>query len=150
VTVLQDIRDRVIELLNENQPSGLNLPTFTKRRWMPGEELEENEIRGAVLFHRETPERRELRFPVTPRAHSLAIQIVTAVKNPDEIDDALEAARAFTVSRLGGATLEGLVHEVQEGESVWEVANLGRIHGAVTTLWGVRYQTNRSNLAQRS
>lgn len=149
MTILQEVRDGVLILLNQaGKPAGV--PDFTKRRWLPDEQLGECEVRGAVLFHRESPERPFLHAPITRRYHTIAIQVVTAVAEPDEIDDALEPARAWMVARLGAAGLDGLVHELQEAETVWETARLERIHGAFTTLWRASYQTPRDNLDTRS
>lgn len=151
MTVLTDLRDRVIALLND-RPSGLDLPdfTFTKERWTPDEELGAGEMRGAVLFHRETTQRRDMRFPLTRRTHFLAVQLVTAVNQPEDVFDALEPGRAFVVAQLGETTLDGLIHDLQEGETAWEQAKLERIHGAVTILWAASFQTHRSDLTRRS
>lgn len=147
MTILQDARDRVLDLLNA---SGRPFE-FTKRRWMPAEQLGAGEIRGAVLFHREAPTLPHGRSSaIVARRHFLAVQIVTAVADPSLIDDALEDARAWMVAQLDGATLDGLVHGLEEGETTWETAQLERIHGALTTLWRIDYQTKRSDIAQPS
>lgn len=149
MTVLQDVRDAVIAALNDSPPA--LVPTFGKRRWLPGQELEAGEFRGAVFFHRESTQRvGGMRGPITQREHTFAVQVVTAVDEPSSIDDALEVARAWVVGKLGDTNLGGLVHDLEEGDTAWETQNLGRVIGAVTTLWRARFQTNRSNLAQRS
>ena len=147
MTLLQQIRDRVIVLLNDFG-SEQGIPEFTKRRWSTEEQLADGALRGAVLFYRETPQRPDMRFPVTTRSHFLAVQVVTATEQPEQIDDALEVARDWMIRQLGNTTLEGLVHDAEEGETVWETASekMQRMHGAFTTLWRFRYQTNRSNL----
>jgi len=150
VTILQQIRDGVIALLNQSgKPDGVP-EEFTKRRWERDQELGAGEIRGAVLFHRESSRLPNRGAALTLREHMLAVQVVTAVAEPDEIDDALEEARAWIVARLGNTTLDGLVHDIVESETVWETARLERIHGAFSMLLRARYQTKRDDLTQKS
>lgn len=149
MTVLQDIRDAVIAVLNKSgKPDGV--PEFTKRRWTPEEELSAGEVRGAVLFHREASRLSNRGSAITVREHALSIQFVTAVAEPDQIDDALEPAREWIVARLGDSNLDGLVHDLVEGETVWETAMLGRWHGACTVQVRANYQTKRDDLTLRS
>lgn len=142
MTILQTLRDAIITELNASN----NPLTFTKRRWTADSALEEDEIRGAVLFHRENP--RIVGGTITQRDNQIAVQVVTATAEPDEIDDALEDVRDWMVNRLGGSTLGGLVHELEEGPTTWETATIERVHGAFITLWVVKYQTHRADLTQ--
>jgi hypothetical protein len=144
-TRLQQIRDGIIEALNQR-----GAPTkATKRRWSPDQELEADEVRAAVLFHRERTERVGGPGSTTKkRDHTIAVQAVTAVSDPADIDDALEVYRDWMVAQLGDNKLGGLVHEIDEGETSWETAKLERIHGAFTTLWRVQYQTRVDDLSE--
>lgn len=143
MTVLQDIRDAVIAALNA---SGSPLE-FTKRRWEADSELEEQEFRGAVLFHVEQSSRAGGPGSTTrKREHNIAVQVVTAVADPADIDDALEPAREWVVSKLGDNTLGGLVHGLEEVQTAWETATISRMHGAFTIQWRIDYQTRADNL----
>lgn len=149
-TLLQRARWAIVDALNQSG-KGPGIPEFTTRRWLPSEILRQGEIRGAVLFHREAPSLAQgIGGAITRRTHNLAVQVVTAVANPDEIDDALEPARTWMVQQLGDTTLGGLVHSLEEGETVWETAQLERIHGAFVTLWRLNFQTLRSDLTRPS
>lgn len=142
MTRLQTLRDAILTELNvSNRPV-----EFTKRRWNSDSALEEDEIRAAVLFHREIP--RLVGGSVTQRDNQIAVQVVTATAEPDEIDDALEDARDWMVSRLGNTNLGGLVQELEEGPTTWETATIERVHGAFITLWSATYQTHRADLTQ--
>lgn len=146
-TIAQLIRDGIIARLNES-----GAPTeFTKRRWNPTNDIEPGTAHAAVLFHRESPELAfGLRSPITRRDHSFAVQYVTATREPDDIDDALELGRIWIVEKLGGYTVDGIAHELVEGETTWETVQRDWIHGAITVLWRAQHQTKTNDLQARS
>lgn len=146
MTILQQIRNAIMLALNESGGPC----TFTTRRWAADSQLAAGEVRGAVLFHAEQPSR--VGGPgsvIVRRDHTIAVQVVTAVTDPADIDDALEDPRVWMVAKLGGNTLGGLVHELEEGNTVWETAQLARMHGAFIAQWRPRYQTRHDDLTQR-
>ena len=149
MTRLSLIRDAIIERLNGNgapqDESGQTIET-TKRRWSR-KELPAGEYAAAAFFQRERPERIGGRSGVIQRRrHTIAVQCVTAVVDPADIDDALERYRDWTIRRLGDNLLGELLTDIEEGETVWETSNdFARFHGLFMTLWIVEYQTLRND-----
>lgn len=147
MTLTTTARNRIQALLNQ---TGGPLQ-FSRRRWTKDRELAAGEVRGAVFFHRERAVLPQgIGGAITHREHLIAVQVVTAVAEPDEPDDVLEGYRAWMVAQLGGTTLDGLVHSLEEGETSWETADLQLYHGAFTTLWSLNYQTHRLDLTRPS
>lgn len=147
ITLRQSIRNGVIELLNTARPQ--DVPEFTKRRYVPGERVTEQ--RGSVFFVAEPAERIGGRGgPVTQRKLVIAVQIVDAVEEPDEADDAVEPALAWITQQLGTATLAGMVHDFEQLGTAWETESRELFYIAATTTWRVEYQTLRADLNRRS
>jgi hypothetical protein len=147
VTIRQTIRDQVLELLNTDRPN--NVPEFTKRRAVPGERVTEQ--RGAVFFVAEPAERVGGKGgPVTLRKFILAVQVIDAVEETDEADDALEPALAWVTAKLGNTNLSGLVHDIEHTGTGWESDSRELFYICATTTWRVEYQTLRADLDRRS
>lgn len=147
MSIRQDIRDRVIALLNTDRPS--NVPEFTKRRYVPGQRITE-QIAG-VFFIAEPAERMGGKGgPATLRKFVLAVQVVDAVEETDEADDALEPALEWITRQLGGTNLEGLVHDIEHTGTGWDAESRELFYIAGTTTWRVEYHTLRADLSRRS
>jgi hypothetical protein len=150
VNIRTQIRDAVITLLNTDRPDGI--PEATRRRYIPGRY--DDDMRIAVFFHREVPERIGGRGgPLTKRTLHLAVVPIVAVEDPAEADDAAEPALEWIVSRLGNTNLGGLAHDIEEGAggegTSWTALQSNLLWLAVPTLWRIEYQTLRDDLTRK-
>lgn len=145
-TVRQDIRDAFISTINLARPSGV--AEATRRRYIPGERVTEQRI-GVFFLKEENQQPGGRSGPVTSRALTIATQVVDAVEDPADADDAVEPALAWLVRVLAGSNLGGLVHDVTESGTVWETLNQDLFYVAATITWKVNFQTQRANLAAK-
>lgn len=143
MSIRQQIRDRIITELNTDRPT--DMPEATKRRYVPGELLTGPRI--AVFFRREAARPATNRHsPLTARDLVIATQSLNFVEDASDIDDSVEPLMEWITRILGNSNLDGLAHDIEEGETVWEVQYADCIYVAATTLWTVSYQTRRANL----
>lgn len=149
MTVSIEIRDAVIDALNDGPPSGV--PLATKRRVMPGELVREPFI--AVFLGQEPVDYPgNKRGALTSRSLEVLIELGLATDDLAEVDDLMEPMRAHVVERLGDTTLGGLATAVLErgipenGRPVWKLD----LYNAVTFVrYDVEYQTARADLGSR-
>lgn len=146
MSIRQQIRDQIITELNTDRPT--DVPECTKRRYVPGELLRAPRI--AVFFRRDPARPATGRHsPLVARELFISTQCLNLVEDPADIDDSVEPFLTWITSVLGETNLDGLAHEIEEGETTWEVQYGDCIYVAATTLWRVSYQTLRNNLAAK-
>lgn len=146
MTVRQDVRDAVIARLNTARPA--NIPEATRRRYVPGQRVTNQRL--AVFFVKEEDKRiGGAGGPVTHRAILIATQVVDAVEDPADADDAVEPALAWLTQVLAASNLSGLVLDIEETGTLWETSNEDLFYIAATVTWRVTYQTARANLSAK-
>jgi hypothetical protein len=149
VTVALEIRDAVIEALNDAPLSGV--PQASKRRVMPGEPIEESFI-AVFLDDEAVSYPGNERGPLTARNMGLLIEHGIVTDDLSAVDDLIEPLREHVVERLGDTNLGGLATSVIErgipegGRLVWK---LDRYNAICIVRFEVRYQTARANLSER-
>lgn len=147
MSVRQQIRDRIIVELNTDRPS--DIPEATKRRYVPGTQLTDPMI-GVFFGRKETAAPATNRHsPLRQRELYVAVQCVDAVEEPDQVDDATEAMLEWIVNVLGDSNLNGLAHDIEEVETVWELEYRDLIYCSATIYWRVRYQTLKDDLTAK-
>lgn len=148
MTVRQQLRDNAITALNATNPTGV--PECGKRRYVPGENT--TEPRLAAFFGEEDASRPQgAGGAITKRAMTLVIQGVVVVERPEQADDAMEPLLAHVVAIMGDTNLGGLATDVAEISTLWASGeNGGRFILVALTRWKIQYQTNRSDLNERS
>jgi len=137
------IRDQVITELNTNAPS--DMPTATKRRYLPGEPI--TAPRLSVFFIEEAsrlPQGRN--SPVNQRSLQIAVQCSTAVDDPADADDEVEPMLMWAVEALADSRLNNLVLWVEEIATRWAVAQMDRVYVQATVIFLVHFQTKRNDL----
>lgn len=148
LTIRQQIRDRALDELNLDRPTGV--PVATKRRFVPGQVITENRI--AVFFAEEDtqpgPGPRPS-SPLTRRKLNLAIQAIVATERPEDADDAAESMLAHIVERLGKTNLAGLAFSVSELSIVWAAQQSDLFYLVALQRWAVDYQTAKADLTAK-
>lgn len=145
-TIRLQVRDALIVRLNaERDP---DIPEATKRRFVPGEHSICPTI--SLFFLSEVPRQIGGRHGgIIERPLELAVQCVAAADSADATDDLVEPMLAWVTGRLGRAKLDGLVLDIEEVATKWEVVTLDRFYIAATQRWIVNFQTKRDDLNAR-
>lgn len=143
MTIRLQIRDRILAELNRDLPP--DIPMATTRRWAPGDEAALPAI--SLWIGREKTK------PVTARSGGarerecmFVTQAIAVGDVSAEVEELVEPLLAFIVSRLGDTTLDGLVHSLQEDESIWEVPRTDQLYVSCSVIWVATYHTLRDDL----
>ena len=141
-----EVRNRMLRELVRDLPP--DVPMATTRRWVPGDEAMLPAI--SVWLAKETA------VPVSARTGgarerkcAVVTQCIAAGDVAAEVEELVEPLAAFVVSRLGDTTFDGLVHSLQEDETIWEVPRAEQLYVVCSIVWIATYHTIRNDLAAR-
>lgn len=146
-TVRQDIRDAVIDLLNDTRPT--EVPECTKRRYIPGERR--TVTRLAAFFGEEDDARpnNSRSAPLVKHSLVLVLQGIVYLHDIEEVDDALEPMLVHIADRLGNTNLGGLALDVTPISTLWGSTEGDLVVGVAATRWRIEFQTRRDDLTRK-
>lgn len=134
----------VLDLLNTDLPP--DIPAASRRRWSQSDTRPLPLI--SVWMIEEAARRSQPKSGgARERVLYLAVQCIASGEDLDDVEDRVEPLLDWCVSRLGDTTLDGLVHELQEEATQWEVIDAEQLYVVASIRWALTYQTLRTDLS---